>query len=40
MGKILKSYHEKSAIHAKKDAETQNKLAIESMLEKKLFETA
>jgi hypothetical protein len=22
MGKILKSYHEKSAIHAKKDAET------------------
>jgi hypothetical protein len=28
MGKILKSYHEKSAIHAKKDAETQNKLAI------------
>lgn len=40
MGKILKSYHEKSATIAKRDAVTQGKLATESLLEKKLFEQA
>ena len=28
MGKILKQYHEKSALIAKRDAKTQNKLAL------------
>jgi hypothetical protein len=37
MGKILKQYHQKSADIAKKDAATQSKLALESLLEKKLF---
>lgn len=40
MGKILSKYHGNSATVAGKDVKTNNKLAAESLLEKKLFELA
>ena len=40
MGHILKQYHERNAVVAKKDIATEKKLAEESIAEKKLFEQA
>ena len=40
LGKILSKYHDNSAAVAGKDKKTSNKLAAESLLEKKLFELA